>query len=162
MAGEQPWLLPVGATRGRSPPRNPHADPKLMNNALEHMPGVDVSPHGFRRAFASYGQRDLGFAVADTKLILDHLEGAEVGDVTAEHYALDPQLSRKREMMTAWCAWLDARVAEALSADPTLAEVEMLREAIYRARYGDERWARKVARARKTGEPLWQDDDLAA
>ncbi len=145
------WLFPIGRTPRGSQPKQEHANPSQVNQLLDAVPGVDVGPHGFRRAFASYGQRDLGISELESKLILDHLEGAEPNDVTADFYALDPQLQRKRAMLAAWMAWLDHRAADAIAADPCLADIEQIREMVYRHRYGEERWATKLARARKLG-----------
>lgn len=75
----------------------PHAEAGLFNDYLQAMPGV-----GFRRtapAFATYGERDLGFKPGERKLILDRLEGTEPIDVTGQFYSSDPGIARKRQMM---------------------------------------------------------------
>jgi integrase len=77
---EQGYYFPVRACAGK-PTKNPHADSGFINHALQYMPGVNMSCHGWRRGFASHGQRDLGFLLPDIKLILDHSEGAPSGDV---------------------------------------------------------------------------------
>lgn len=144
------YYFPVRATRDRLT-KNPHADAGFINHALQYMPGVDMSCHGWRRGFASHGQRELGFSVKDIKLILDHSEGAPSGDVTASNYALDPMIAKKREMMEKWIAWLELQVKGAIALDPSLLDAEAVGEAIFRARYGDERWEKRVARAMKHG-----------
>jgi hypothetical protein len=144
------YYFPVRATRDR-PTKNPHADAGFINHALQYMPGVDMSCHGWRRGFASHGQRELGFSVEDIKLILDHSEGAPSGDVTAANYALDPMIAKKRDMMEKWIAWLEVQVKAAIALDPSLLDAEGVGEAIFRARYGDERWNKRVARTTKHG-----------
>jgi DNA-binding transcriptional MerR regulator len=115
------------------------------------MPGVDMSCHGWRRGFASHGQRELGFSLDDIKLILDHSEGAPTGDVTAGHYALDPMIAKKRRIMEKWLAWLELQVKAAIAADPSLLDREAVGKTIFRARYGSERWKKRVERTRKLG-----------
>jgi hypothetical protein len=144
------YYFPVRPTGGGRP-KNPHADPGFINHALQYMPGVDMSCHSWRRGFASHGQRELGFSLADIKLILDHSEGAPSGDVTAGNYALDPMIAKKREIMVKWLDWLELQVEAAIAADPSLLDAEAVGEAIFRARYGDERWEKRVARTIKHG-----------
>jgi len=144
------YYFPVRPT-GSGRPKNPHADPGFINHALQYMPGVDMSCHSWRRGFASHGQRVLGFSLADIKLILDHSEGAPSGDVTAGNYALDPMIAKKREIMVKWLGWLELQVEAAIAADPSLLDAEAVGEAIFRARYGDERWEKRVARTIKHG-----------
>jgi hypothetical protein len=144
------YYFPVRPTGGGRP-KNPHADPGFINHALQYMPGVDMSCHSWRRGFASHGQRVLGFSLADIKLILDHSEGAPSGDVTAGNYALDPMIAKKREIMVKWLGWLELQVEAAIAADPSLLDAEAVGEAIFRARYGDERWEKRVARTIKHG-----------
>ena len=100
LAGEQPWLLPVARPRriGQQP-KLPHVNPRAVRDAIESMPGVEFSSHGLRAALATYGPEDLGWLAADAKLILDHLEGFDAGDVTAQHYNTHPELVKKRAMM---------------------------------------------------------------
>jgi integrase len=150
LAGQQGYYFPVRAGAGK-PTKNPHADPGFINHALQYMPGLDMSCHGWRRGFASHGQRDLGFLLPDIKLILDHWEGAPSGDVTAGNYALDPMIAKKREIMLKWTAWLELQVQAAIRADPFLVDSASVGEAIFRARYGDERWEKRVARTIKHG-----------
>ena len=84
-------------------------------------------------------------------MILDHSEGAPSGDVIASSYALDPMIAKKREMMEKWIGWLELQVQAAIKADPSLIDADAVGEAIFRARYGDERWEKRVARAVKHG-----------
>jgi DNA-binding transcriptional MerR regulator len=147
---ESGYFFPVRATRDR-PTKNPHADAGFINHALQYMPGVDMSCHGWRRGFARHGQRELGFSVEDIKMILDHSEGAPSGDVTASNYSLDPMIAKKRQMMEKWIAWLELQVKAAIALGPSLLDAEAVGEAIFRARYGDERWEKRVARTTKHG-----------
>jgi hypothetical protein len=148
---EYPFHFPVRAKPGKKT-KNPYADPSFLNHALQFMPGVDVSPHACRRGFATHGQRELGLSVNDCKLILDHSEGAAQGDVTAESYALDPMLQKKKQIMTLWSNWLELQVQAAIAADPGLLNAEALSDEIYRARYGEERWLRRKSQAQVFSE----------
>ena len=143
------YYFPVRPTGSKT--KNPHADPGFINHALQYMPGVDMSCHSWRRGFASHGQRELGFSLADIKLILDHSEGAPSGDVTAGNYALDPMIAKKREIMVKWLGWLELQVEAAIAEDPSLLDAEAVGGAIFRARYGEERWEQRLARTRKHG-----------
>jgi hypothetical protein len=146
---DQGYYFPVRPTGGKT--KNPHADPGFINHALQYMPGVDMSCHSWRRGFASHGQRELGFLLADIKLVLDHSEGAPSGDVTAENYALDPMIAKKREIMVKWIAWLELQVEAAIAQDPSLLDAEAVGGAIFRARYGEDRWEQRLARTQKHG-----------
>jgi Arm DNA-binding domain len=150
LAVDQGYYFPVRPVRGKKT-KNPHADPGFINHALQYMPGVDMSCHSWRRGFASHGQRELGFALEDIKLILDHSEGAPPGDVTAGNYALDPMIAKKREIMLKWLGWLELQVEAAIAEDPSLLDAEAVGGAIFRARYGVERWEQRLARTQKHG-----------
>jgi integrase len=150
LAYEQGYHFPAKSLGGRRT-KNPYADSGFINHALQYMPGVDMSCHSWRRGFASHGQRELGFSLNDIKLVLDHSEGAPAGDVTAGHYALDPMIARKRVIMEKWLAWLELQVKAAIAADPSLLDREAVGKAIFCARYGDERWKKRVQRTRKHG-----------
>jgi hypothetical protein len=113
------------------------------------MPGVGFATHAFRSALATYGPQDLGWVRSDPKLILDHLEGFDSGDVTAQHYNTDPELRKKREMMRAWITWLEAQEREAVAADPALLDYEAIGEQVYRIRYGDDAWKAALKRRLK-------------
>ncbi|MCP3475815.1 hypothetical protein NLM33_36830 [Bradyrhizobium sp. CCGUVB1N3] len=58
-------------------------------------PAPIFSPHKVRHAFATYGERDLGFGEEEADLILDHLEGVSSKDVTRQFYSSDPRARRK-------------------------------------------------------------------
>jgi hypothetical protein len=108
------------------------------------LPGVDCSTHAGGYASASYGPRDMGFARSEAKIILDHFEGIEPDDVTGRFYPADPAISRKREMMEKWTAWLEHWCAEAIRKDGRLVDSRALSESIFKSRYGDERWTQKT------------------
>jgi hypothetical protein len=99
-----------------------------------------------RHLVATYGCQDLGWMRSDPKLILDHLEGFDSGDVTAQHYNADPELRKKREMMSAWVAWLEEQERQAVAADPSLLDYEAIAEQVYRLRYGDDAWKAALKR----------------
>ncbi|MGY8632569.1 hypothetical protein RAD15_08745 [Bradyrhizobium sp. 14AA] len=65
----------------------------------------------------------------------------------AERYALDPILQKKKQNMTLWSNWLELQVQAAIAADTGLPNAEALRGAIYRGRYGEERWLRRKSQA---------------
>jgi hypothetical protein len=98
-AGSNPWWLPVRWTKIDRDPKQPHANPNWITKLFKWMPGVGFSPHGARAALASYGSEHLGWAKDEDKIILDHMEGFDPGDVTAQHYNSAPQIVRKRQMM---------------------------------------------------------------
>lgn len=134
--GSEGWLFPAGkATRAD----RGHAESGLFNDWLAAIPGVSFSPHGARYAFATYGERDLGFAQGEGKLILDHLEGVEPTDVTGQFYSSDPQISRKREMMKAWTAWCEEQAAKAIAKDAALRDADLMGRAIRDERYKHKR-----------------------
>jgi hypothetical protein len=122
------------------------------------MPGIGFSPQCVRYALAEYGERDLGFSKSEAKLILDHLEGTESDDVTGQFYSTNPAIARKRQMMSAWCAWLDKWAERAIKEDPRLLDHDWLCESIYRKRYGEDRLQRRIALRKKQGTPLWAVD----
>jgi len=146
------WLFPADK---RTQSERPHAEAGLFNDYFSIMPGVSSSPHGVRYAFATYGERDLGFRKGEGSLILDHLEGVEPNDVTGQFYSSDPQIGRKREMMRAWIDWCDHWAMRAAEEDPLLLDREYMTEMFYRARYGEERLERRIEYRKKRGWPLW-------
>jgi DNA-binding transcriptional MerR regulator len=150
LAGDQGYFFPVRSINGGKM-KNPHADPGFINHALQFMPGVDMSCHSWRRGFASHGQRELGFSLEEIKLVLDHSEGAPAGDVTAGNYALDPMIAKKRGIMVKWIDWLEEQVQHAIHQDQSLLDPEHIGRAIFRARYGDERYQKRLSRAEKHG-----------
>jgi len=132
--GSEGWLFPAGKTN-RS--ERPHCESGLFNDYLSAMPGVSFSPHGARYAFATYGERDLGFRPGEGGIILDHLEGVEPNDVTGQFYSSDPQIARKRQMMRAWTEWCDDWTAKAVADDRALLDRELIAAEIRRRRYKD-------------------------
>jgi integrase len=148
--GSSGWLFPARGKDSVKP-----ADDGLLNDHLEVMPGIDFSPHGVRYAFAEYGERDLGFSKSEAKLILDHLEGTDSDDVTGQFYSTNPAIARKRQMMSAWCEWLDKWAEVAVKEDPRLLDHDWLCESIYRNRYGEDCLQRRIALRQKLGTPLW-------
>jgi hypothetical protein len=155
--GKNPYLFPAARARKSDTDDHQHADIEMLNRALESMPGVGFSPHGARYAFSTYGERDLGFAKSEAKLVLDHMEGTDPKDVTGNFYSSDPAIQRKREMLTLWTAWLDKWAAIAISEDKMLLDRSYLMEAIYRKKYGDEALAKRIKHRESRGWPLWPD-----
>ena len=160
---ESGWLFPAARLRRiGQPQKDPFMAEDTLNNNMSAMPGVSgaLSPHALRRAFGSYGSMFGKFAKDEAKIILDHSEG--VGDdVTRGHYDLDPRMGRKVEMMTWWVNWLDEQCAAAIAADPMLLDMEVLRQACYIQRYGQDVWDAKVTKARKLGIDVWKQPGRA-
>jgi hypothetical protein len=130
--GSKGWLFPAGVTNRST---RQHAESSLFNDYLDAMPDVSWSPHGVRYAFATYGERDLGFKRGEASLILDHHEGDDPENVTSAFYSSDPGIARKREMMSAWVAWCEKRAAEAIKADSALLDRDRMAAEIRRRRY---------------------------
>jgi hypothetical protein len=151
--GSSGCLFPARSRNSKKP-----ADDGLLNDYLEVMPGINFSPQCVRYALAEYGERDLGFSKSEAKLILDHLEGTESDDVTGQFYSTNPAIARKRQMMSAWCAWLDNWAERAIKEEPRLLDHDWLCESIYRNRYGEDRLQRRIALRKKQGTPLWGVD----
>lgn len=166
IAGGDGWLFPVGKTARAD---RPHAASDLFNDYFDAMPGVTWTPHGVRYAFATYGERDLGFAKSEAKLILDHMEGTEMKDVTGAFYSSDPAVARKRAMMWAWIDWCERWAAQALAEDPSLKDRDHMMTTLFVARYGKDQLARRITFRERRGWPLWGqyegmsiDDELQA
>ena len=154
-AGDQPWLLPITKSRKLGQPtKTQYIDPRTLSRTLEAMPGVSLSPQAFRRAAATYGPQDLGWYKDDAKLILDHLEGFDPGDVTAQFYNMDTAILKKRAMMKGWIGWLEEQAKKAIEADPMLRDREAVAEAVYKKRYGERKWKAALKRA-KDGKLPW-------
>jgi len=49
-----------------------------------------------------------------------------------------------------WIAWLELQTKIAIANDPSLLDAEAVGVAIFRARYGEERWERRLSRTRKS------------
>jgi integrase len=86
----------------------------LSYKAVRAVMGDAVAPHDVRRGFATHGDDFLGISGADSKLILDHSEGAG-GDVTRRHYNLSRKEEAKWLLAEKWEGWLLAQIR---AADP--------------------------------------------
>jgi hypothetical protein len=155
------YLFPPKSIKKTAKRVQRHADINMLNRYMDVLPETKITPHDPRYAFATYGRRDLGFQVSESTgkreagLILDHSEAKADNDVTAMFYDKDPSIQRKREMMVLWTDWLETWAAKAIEADPRLLDREYLCEAIYRARYGDEKLERRIAHRKRLNMPLW-------
>lgn len=109
-------------SKANSPSLDAHISPSTITHTMTYMPGVEATPHDLRRAFATHGQVDLGFDDAQTKFILDHLEGRTSGDVTAASYALHHRLEQKSALLEAWAAHVERNVELAIDAEPRLTD----------------------------------------
>jgi integrase len=157
LAGDGEWHFPAGkTTRKGKPGRTPHINARWISAQMEVMPDIGFSAHKWRAAFATHGPALLGWSQDDAKIILDHLEGHDGGDVTAQHYNSDPQMQKKRKMMTEWIAFLDRCEGAAVTADPVLRDPQAIAEAVYRRRWGEECYQRTLKRAaHKDGKLPW-------
>lgn len=119
--GAGAWMMPaVRLKKTGVAPKTPYMNTRSLNRVFEFMPGVDLSGHDLRYAAATYGPPDLGWHPNDAAVILDHLEGFDPGDVTAQFYNMDPAILKKRTMMKQWIGWLEEQEAKAIAADPML------------------------------------------
>ncbi|MBY0253640.1 MAG: integrase arm-type DNA-binding domain-containing protein [Methylobacterium organophilum] len=142
------WLFPARYPKFKVVKRkSPTLDPGVLNHNLLAFPKVDISPHGVRRAFLTYGKKHLGFTRDDAKLVLDHNEGRP-SDATAA-YDWDEEMNRKLTVLARWGEWLDGLRDAALAADPMLRKEnkEQLAERIRRNRYRE----KGVVKDRLTG-----------
>jgi integrase len=115
------WLFPARCPKFKVVKRKlPTLDPGVLNHNLLAFPKVEISPHGIRRAFLTYGKKHLGFTRDDAKLVLDHNEGRPA-DATAA-YDWDEEMNRKLIMLARWGEWLDGLRDEALTLDPMLSK----------------------------------------
>ncbi len=103
-------------------------------STLASLPEMNVTPHAVRRAFGTILERDFGVTRAETKLILDHVEGGRQSDVTGRHYALHHALSAKMPVIENWTAELQKAVDEVLKSDPWLQDLDKLKAEIRRKR----------------------------
>ena len=111
-----------------------HIDPDTLTKSFSYMPGISASPHDLRRAFATHGQRDLGFSLLDVKAILDHSRGFDPGDVTMTHYSLHDGTHYTWRVARAWAEHVEKACAEALDFDDRLHDLDWLKRELYVAR----------------------------
>ena len=67
---------------------------------------------------------------------------------------VDPMIAKKRGIMVKWIDWLEEQVQQAIQEDQSLLDPEHIGRAIFRARYGDERYERRLARVEQRGIEL--------
>lgn len=113
---ESRWLLP-GLRPQKKGGKVGHVNESVLNHALRVMPGVVASPHDLRRAITTHGQEDLGFTLAEVKLILDHNEGHASDDVTESAYSRARRLSKKAAVLDPWREHVEAAAALAVLPD---------------------------------------------
>jgi hypothetical protein len=63
----------------------------------------------------------------------------------------------EERMMTLWVDWLDKWASVAIEEDPRFLDKDLLRAAIFKARNGEERFARRVVSRNAKGLPLWTE-----
>lgn len=109
------------------PTTSSHLSQSTISHTMTYMPGVRATPHDLRRALGTHGQVDLKMKSADTKIILDHLEGEKSGDVTSVSYALHHRLEEKWALLEPWAAHIETYVVKAIEADPKLQDVSWIK-----------------------------------
>ena len=127
------WLFPQYRARREGMPIN-HMSPEVLTRALLMMPGVAATPHDVRRAFATHGERDLGWSRLASKQVLDHAGGRESNDVTAASYALHNGTHDTWPTLTKWVEYVEPFVQQAIDADPRLLDVDWLKAEIAKRR----------------------------
>ncbi|QDM22748.1 integrase family protein [Tardiphaga sp. vice154] len=132
-----------------------HRNVNMLNKLLESLPGVDWSPHAPRYALSDFVSTLQGFEKSDAKIILDHSEGTEPSDVTATYYTSNPQIAKKREIMSAWMEHLLNLEREAVRANPLLRDAAWIRREVFMARNGDDRTKKREADRTAKGLPMW-------
>ncbi len=115
---DSPWLFPQLRLRRAGDTGDGHMSGKELGEAMG-VAGSPIRPHVCRRAFATHGERLLGFGKSDTKAILDHAEGLS-GDVTAMHYALHDGTHFKWRLMKQWETWVLEQISARKPAQETL------------------------------------------
>ena len=106
---EGDWMFPGMPTK-KKPIADGHIDVRTANEWLYEaceMAGCSrqYGTHVFRKAFGTYLSLR-GVSAPDRKLILHHAEG-RAGDVTEEHYNLDPMFEPKRKVIGVWNKFLE-------------------------------------------------------
>jgi integrase len=129
------WLFPQFRPR-RTGASLSFMSASTLTRALLLMPDVTASPHDLRRAFATHGEKTLGWTRSNSKSILDHGEGHEGSDVTAVHYALHNGTHHKWITMRKWAEAIEAEIAQAIAKDKRLEDGSWLKREIDDARYG--------------------------
>jgi integrase len=110
------WLFP-GLRPQKAGGAVGHINVSVLNHALRIMPDVIASPHDLRRAITTHGQEDLGFTLAEVKLVLDHNEGHDSDDVTESAYSRARRLSKKAAVLDPWREHVEAAAALAVLPD---------------------------------------------
>lgn len=136
--GDGEYLFPAARPRRKGDEVGAMAASNL-SHGFRYMPGVQATPHDLRRAFAVHGRKHGGWSISDTKIVLDHNEGIESGDVTRESYDLDHRLEEKRPMMQSWSALCTAWAEQAKLEDARLSDLEWLKREIQTARDRDKK-----------------------
>lgn len=145
--GESEWLFPQIRARFKGKLLK-HVVVDTISHTLQHMPGVQTTAHGLRRAFATHGEALLGLLRADTQAILDHAESSTTlitstragrSDVTGVHYSLHDQTHRTWPIMNAWVGAIEPLIDVEAAKLPPIAEIKRLkREARERTGAEDE------------------------
>jgi integrase len=111
LAVDSDFLFPATRDRRKGKPAlTMHAD--LLTHMFGGIADYAGSAHDIRRAFGTTYARHAKLTVYDVKMILDHSEGVEPGDVTIEHYMFVTGEHVKWPIMRGWCDWVDDQASD--------------------------------------------------
>lgn len=95
------WLFP-GVRPQKAGDAVTHINVSVLSHNVRIMPGVEASPHDFRRGYTTHAQELLDIEFIETKMILDHNEGIETDDVTESAYSRARRLKKKARYIDPW------------------------------------------------------------
>ena len=90
---------------GRSDGRLSHI---AMAKVIARLEGEGATPHGFRSAFRDWAGNETHFAREVAEAALAH----SIGDAAEQAYRRGDALEKRREMMTAWCRYVEPTVGD--------------------------------------------------
>jgi integrase len=109
LAGDSPHLFPAVRARRAGMPVS-HIDPSTITHAFSKIPGNTFSPHDMRRAYGTSYAQVAGMTTEACKPVLDHGEGLQYGDVTAEHYSFLSNTNAKIPQLKGYVNWIEAHI----------------------------------------------------
>ncbi len=124
------WLFP-GLRPQKAGDVVTHINVSVLNHNTRIMPGVEASPHDFRRGYTTHTQELLDFTLFETKYVLDHNEGIDTQDVTESAYSRARRLQKKAAFLDPWIELVEQA---AVAAAPLLPPPPALRAAMTEAR----------------------------
>ncbi|TGD97723.1 tyrosine-type recombinase/integrase [Methylobacterium nonmethylotrophicum] len=124
------WLFP-GLRPQKAGDIVTHVNVSVLNHNTRIMPGVEASPHDFRRGYTTHTQELLDFTLFETKYVLDHNEGIDTQDVTESAYSRARRLQKKAAFLDPWIELVEQA---AVAAAPLLPPPGAMRAAMTEAR----------------------------